>query len=50
MTGKLSGDEIDFAFRQGGEQTRFTGTVGGDRIVGTVARGGTTAEYVGTRH
>ena len=39
VTGKLSGEQIDFAFVQGGQEIRFTGTAGADRIVGTVARG-----------
>ena len=49
VTGMLSGTRIDFAFLQGGEQTRVTGTVDGDRISGAVTRDGTSTEYIGTR-
>jgi SAM-dependent methyltransferase len=49
VTGKLSGQRIDFAFLDGDEQTRFTGTVESDRISGTMMRDGKTADYVGTR-
>ena len=49
VTGKLSGDRIDFAFLHGGEQTHVAGTVDGDRITATVTRGGVSAEYAGTR-
>jgi hypothetical protein len=69
VTGKLSGERIDFSFTvsqgstQGSNQepgresapestqepTRVTGTVDGDRIRGTVSRGGELLEYVGTR-
>jgi SAM-dependent methyltransferase len=49
VTGKLSGEKIDFAFTQGGEPTRVTGTVDGDRFSGTVMRGGKSTEHSGTR-
>ena len=49
LTGKLSGQMIDFAFQDGDEQTRFTGIVEGDRISGTVVRGGESTEHIGTR-
>ena len=49
LTGKLSGQRIDFAFQDGDEQTRFTGIVEGDRISGTVVRGGESTEHIGTR-
>ena len=49
VAGKLAGDRIEFAFTHGGEHTRVIGTVDAHRIAGTVMRGGTSAEYVGTR-
>ena len=49
MTGKLSGDRIDFAFLQGGQQTHVAGIVDADRITATVTRGGVSTEYAGTR-
>ena len=49
LTGKLSGQRIEFAFQDGGEQARFTGIVAGERISGTVVRGGKSTEHVGTR-
>jgi hypothetical protein len=49
VTGKLSGQRIEFAFLDGDEQTRFTGTVEGNRISGTVMRDGKSTQYVGTR-
>jgi hypothetical protein len=49
VTGSLRGEHIDFAFVQGDEQTRVTGTVDGNRISGTVTRGSTSTEYSGTR-
>jgi hypothetical protein len=49
VTGSLRGEQIDFAFVQGDEQIRVTGTVDGNRISGTVTRGGTSTEYSGTR-
>ncbi len=50
VTGKLSGDRIDFAFVQDGQQTHVAGTVDADRITATVTRGGVSTEYAGTRH
>ena len=49
LTGTLNGRTIEFAFPNGAAQTRFTGTVDGNRISGTVLRDGTSTEYVGTR-
>ena len=49
VTGKLSGDRIDFAFVQGGHQTQVAGVVDADRITATVTRGGVSTEYAGTR-
>jgi hypothetical protein len=49
VTGKLRGENIDFAFMQGGEQIRVTGIVDGDRFTGTVTRRGSPTEYRGTR-
>jgi SAM-dependent methyltransferase len=48
-TGKLRGDALELIFGQGASTTRLTGTVGADRIVATVVRGGVATEYVGTR-
>jgi SAM-dependent methyltransferase len=50
VTGNLHGDEIHFVFKQGADDVRITGTVKTDSIVATVTRGGTAAEYVGTRN
>jgi hypothetical protein len=50
LTGKLTGDRIDFAFTQHGVPIRVTGTVADDRIAGTIVRGGVATEYVATRH
>ena len=50
VTGKLAGDGIELLVEDGSFQTRVTGTVAGNRIVATVARGGTALEYVGTRN
>jgi SAM-dependent methyltransferase len=49
ITGKLTGDRIDFAFIHDSEQVRVTGTVTGDRIAATVVRSRTQLDYVGTR-
>jgi hypothetical protein len=48
ITGKLSGNRIDFSFGQGAEQTIVSGTVGDDRIVGTLFRDAEHVEYVAT--
>ena len=45
LTGKLSGQVIDFTFQHGDEQARFSGIVEGDRISGTVVRGGKSTEH-----
>ncbi len=50
VTGTLHGDEIHFVFKQGADDVRITGTVKTHGIVATVARGGTSAEYVGARN
>jgi hypothetical protein len=50
VTGTLHGDAIHFVFKQGADDVRITGTVKTDSIVATVARGGTSAEYVGARN
>ena len=49
LTGKLAGNAIDFSFTQGGELTRVTGTVDGDRIEAIVVRDGASTSYVATR-
>jgi len=49
VTGKLAGDAIELRFGQGAHETRVSGTVTGDRIAATVARGGSALEYVATR-
>ena len=46
VTGKLQGNELELAFADGGS---LTGTVHADRIHATLARAGTTTEYVATR-
>jgi hypothetical protein len=48
-SGKLVGPKIEFAFTQGGKETRVSGTVEGDRINATVTRDGKSTNYVGTR-
>ena len=50
VVGSLRGANFDFAFRQGGERIRVAGTVRGDRIEATVARGATRTGYIGARH
>lgn len=47
--GKLNGAHIEFTFKDGGAESRATGTVQGDRIAATVTRGGQTLSYTGTR-
>lgn len=49
LTGKLAGNAIDFSFTQGGQPTRVTGTVDGDRIEATVVRDGESTSYVAMR-
>jgi SAM-dependent methyltransferase len=46
---KLNGNQIEFAFSQGGQPVTVKGVVEGERINARVTRGGTTTEYVGTR-
>lgn len=50
VAGSLSADRIDFAFMQGAEQVRVSGTVDRDAITATIARGATSMEYVATRN
>ena len=50
VTGKLRGNEIEFAFVHHGVETRVAGTVEADRVIGTASRGGTATAYVGTRN
>ena len=49
LTGKLSGEQVDFTFDRAGEQTRVTGTVSAELIAATVVRGNAVTEYGGTR-
>jgi SAM-dependent methyltransferase len=49
VTGKLSGPRIEFAFMQGNQETRVTGIVDGNRISGSVARDGTSTDYIAIR-
>jgi VCBS repeat-containing protein len=49
LTGKLTGDQVDFTFAQHGVAIRVTGTLDADRIVGTIVRGGVSTDYVATR-
>jgi SAM-dependent methyltransferase len=49
ITGKLTGDTVDFEFTAGGQRVRVTGTVASGRITGTVTRAGLSTEHVGTR-
>jgi hypothetical protein len=49
VTGKLSGNEIAFAFVQHGVETRVAGTVEAERVIATVSRSGMATRYVGTR-
>lgn len=46
---KLTGAQLQFAFEDGGQVTRVSGTVDGDRIDARVTRGGKTERFVGTR-
>jgi SAM-dependent methyltransferase len=50
VAGSLAGDEISLAFMQGADDVRITGTVEVAGIKATVTRGGTSAEYLGTRN
>lgn len=50
VTGKLSGDELELTFVHDGAETRVTGVVAGDRMTGSVSRGGPARPYVATRH
>ncbi len=49
VVGSLRGAALEFAFAHGAERFRVAGTVSGDRIKATVARGATTAAYIGAR-
>ena len=49
LTGKVSGREVAFSFRQGSEEIRVAGTVDGDRMSATITHAGQAAEYTGTR-
>lgn len=49
VTGRLRGHRIELAFAESGGQALVAGTVEPERIVATVTRGATAAEYVGTR-
>jgi hypothetical protein len=49
LTGRLRGNEIDFAFWQGAEPVRINGTVEADRIIATVTRGPMSTRYVGAQ-
>jgi hypothetical protein len=49
LKGSVAGDEIAFAFFEGRDETRVTGTVNGDRIRATVSGSGTSVEYIATR-
>ncbi len=46
---RLRGAQLAFAFADGGGTTRVTGDVDGAQIDAKVTRGGSTADYVGTR-
>jgi SAM-dependent methyltransferase len=49
VTGRLSGDRVDFSFLHDSEHVRVTGIVSADRIAATVVRSRTQMDYVGTR-
>jgi SAM-dependent methyltransferase len=49
VAGKLGGEQLAFAFMQGGEEVRVAATVDGDRLSATVTRAGQAAQYTGTR-
>jgi len=46
---KLSGPELELAFRQGGTVTQLSGQVRGDKIEAQVTRDGKTTRYIGSR-
>lgn len=50
VTGRLRGARIELAFAEGGDPALVVGTVERERIVATVTRAGTAAEYVGARY
>lgn len=50
VRGTLRGASIDFELMDGAESIRFTGSVAGDRISGTVTRGATSSAFRGTRN
>jgi hypothetical protein len=49
VVGSVRGTEIDFGFMHGTEKIRVDGVVEQNRIVATVGRGETSAQYVATR-
>lgn len=49
VTGRLRGNLVELAFAESGAQALVAGTVEPERIVATVTRGGTAADYIGTR-
>lgn len=49
VSGRLRGDRLELAFAENGARALVAGTVEPERIVATVTRGATTAEYIGTR-
>jgi hypothetical protein len=49
LNGNLKGTTIEFSFMAGDEPTRVTGIVDGDRISGTITRGGESRDYIATR-
>jgi hypothetical protein len=49
LDGNLKGTTIEFSFMAGDEPTRVTGIVDGDRISGTITRGGESRDYIATR-
>lgn len=49
LTGKVTGERVEFSYEEGGATTTFAGTVSGDRISGTATRAGRSMDYVGTR-
>jgi hypothetical protein len=48
-TGTLAGNDLELTFSERDSQVRVRGTVEAERITATLARDGTTTEYVGTR-
>jgi SAM-dependent methyltransferase len=48
-TGKLAGNQLELTYNEAGTEVHVTGAVRSERIIATLARDGSTAEYVGTR-